>query len=60
MPFIKPGILIKKEFNTRVSSHNNFITAFKDKPAAISILCELTLHMNERKHAHTPKNVGRG
>ena len=59
MPFIKPGILTKKEFNTRISPHNNFITAFNDKPAAMSNLCELALLTNERKHAHTAKNVGR-
>ena len=56
MPFIKPGILTKKEFNTRISSHNNFIT-FNDKPAAMSNLCELALLTNERKHAHTAKNA---
>ena len=55
MPFIKPGILTKKEFDTRFSSHNNFI-AFNDKPAAMSNLCELALLTNERKHAHTAKN----
>ncbi len=60
MPFIKPGILTEKEFNTGISSHNNFITAFNDKPAAMSNLCELALLMNERTHAHTAKNVGRG
>ena len=55
MRFIKLGILTKKEFNTRISSHNNSIT-FNDKPAAMSNLCEVALLTNKRKHAHTAKN----
>ena len=54
MPFIKPGTLTKKKFNSRSSSHNNFIP-FNDKPTAVSILSELALFTNERKHATRQK-----
>ena len=60
MPSIKPVTLTKKKFNSKSSSHNNFIPFNdKNKPTAVSILTQLALSMNERKHA-TRKKRRRG
>ena len=60
MRFIEPGTLTKKKFNSKSSSHNNFIPFNdKNKPTAVSILSELALFTNERKHA-TRKKRRRG
>ena len=60
MPFIKPGTLTKKKFNSTSSFHNIFIPFNdKNKPTAVSILTQLTLSMNELKHA-TRKKRRRG
>ena len=60
MPFIKPGTLTKKKFNSTSSFHNNLILFNdKNKTIAVSTLFELALSMNERKHA-TRKKRRRG
>ena len=58
MCFIEPGTLTKKKFNSTSSFHNNFILFNdKNKPSAVNIFTQLSLSMNELKHA-TRKDVG--
>ena len=58
--FTEPGTLTKKKFNSTNSVHNIFILFNdKNKPSAVSIFTQLSLSMNELKHA-TRKDVGGG
>ena len=49
-PFTKPGILMKKKFNSTNSIHNIlFSSKIENKPSSVSIFTQLSLSMNELK-----------